>query len=203
MSKIVNSRKSIKIEEIPNGDSDSEIEINNKVKVPVVQAVVEPIPDQRSLVAEKKPRRPYTMSEETRLKKSEAMKAVREKKMDNTVVRKQQKEEIMLKEEEELQKKVLKRIAEEKKKREKVLYQKLLEEDLNKPYACETAKDQRSEADVEQKPPKKRKAPVKKVAVPKTPRVPRAPKVQETQLAPIEAPSYYQPAYQYPALNYF
>lgn len=191
MSKIEKTKKLVKVVEVQNNESDNEIEIKPAKVAPQVA-------DQRSLVTlanakptalpvavasevvVKKPRKAYVMSEETRKKKSEAMIAVRAKKMDIVSQRKVQKQEINEKDEIELQNKVMKKIAAEKKKREKELYQKLVQEDLNK-HANE------------EKPKKIRKAsnnPKPKVVKP------------EVELEPIEE-TYYQPQYQRPQLNYF
>jgi hypothetical protein len=177
MSKIVKAKKIVKIVEVQNNESDNEIEIKPTKTVAQVAALPVVV---ASEVAVKKPRKPYVMSEETRQKKSEAMIAVRAKKMDNVSQRKVQKQEINEKDEIEMQNKVMKKITAEKKKREKELYQKLVQEDLNKHAA------------VDEKPKKVRKAAIPKPKVVKP----------EVELEPIEE-TYYQPQYTRPSLNYF
>lgn len=178
MSKIGISKKSIKIEEIQQNDSDSEIEIAPKSKQQVVQSTVQPIEIVHTHVLPfKKPRKPYTMTEENRQKKSEQMKEVRSKKMDNSSVRKHQQEELLRLEEEAIQAKALKKYNAEKKKREKQAFHKLMEEELN---------NQAYQADVEVE------------EAPKRQRAPKLPQIQEEQ---YEEPVYYAPPR--PSLNYF
>lgn len=138
------TRKSVKIEEIQNNDSDSEIEIRPQKQQPIqppiqqaptvqpIQPIAVPIqapPVQQPIQqeVEKKPRKKYTMSEETRKQKSEAMQAVRAKKMNNVDERKKMQDEIFRQAEEQLQSKVMKKIEAEKKKREKALFKQYME----------------------------------------------------------------------------
>jgi hypothetical protein len=191
MSKIVKSKNPVKIEEIYDADSDSDIEqkpvqkTSKRAIVKQPEPELEPVPVIAELppVKVKKPRKPYTMSEETRQKKSETMLKVREKKMEYTTTRKQQNEELLRLEEENIQKVVAKKILAEKKKREKKLYQK---------YVAETIEQSESESEEEED------------YVPKTPRrkaAPRKKAVEQEQEQEYEAPVY-QPIPR-SSLNYF
>ena len=132
MSKIVNSRKQIKITEVKNYESDDEIELKpeKKVEIPEQLPIIEP-------VLEKKVRKPYTMSDETRAKKREIMENVRLKKMTNTAQRQREHDAMMQREEEELQHKVFKKLQTAKKRRERALYNKYLKEEQESAYDAE------------------------------------------------------------------
>jgi hypothetical protein len=130
MSKIVNSRKQIKITEVKNYESDEEIELKPKKDV----IIPEIVPDIQPIVPVKKTKRPYTMSEETREKKRANFENVRLKKMDNSAQRQREHDALMQREEEELQQKVLKKLQAAKKRREKTLYNKYLKEEHDDGY---------------------------------------------------------------------
>lgn len=171
MVKIVNSKKIVN----PVQESDNEIEL--KETSVIAPEVIQNVP----VEVEKKVKRTYNISDEARAKKSENMKLVRMKKMDNTAARKQTQDDLLQKEEEALHQKVMKKVEAEKKKREKQLYQQYLKDDI-----------EGYESDVEEE------------VVPKAKPKPRAKKEEKR----YTEPEYYQPEpvrYQqsYTPLNYF
>jgi hypothetical protein len=205
MSKITKIVKPIKrlgtstlIEEIPNNDSDSEIEINiSKPKKqliapvqPMSVAVVAPIeiPPIVPIVKEKKKR---NLSAETRQKMSDNMKKVRLLKMEYSAERQKERETILKQEEEALHAKAVKKLKADKMRREKVIYQNLLDEEIKKNMSYERLGTS-ALADSEPEP---------------TPKPKRAPKHKEPvyEMDPHYAPEeeYYEPVYQRPSLNYY
>ena len=113
-----NKVKIEKIEELPN-ESDSELELNVKsIKKQLDNQVIKPI----------KPKKQYNLTDEQRQIKSDNMKLIHAKKMECVRVRNEEKLKLAEQEEEELLNKVQKKIIQEKKQREKLIYNKLIQE---------------------------------------------------------------------------
>ncbi len=173
MSK-VKSKKTVEIE-IPQESSDDEIQLpvsQQITKISKKATVIPPEPDSESEpepepVVPKKVRKPYTMSEETRKKKSEAMIAVRAKKQELVEQRRAERQILIKRDEEKLQKIIEVKYEKEKKKRVKDAIVKLVSEEVKtKPgKKSQVEEDSDSESEIEEVYVKKTRKPRTKKAV--------------------------------------
>ena len=191
-----NKVKIEKIEELPY-ESDDELEINadkikvqldnHKLKTPAV--IAKPI----------KPKKKYELSDEQRQIKAENMKLIHAKKMDNVRIRNEEKQKLAEQEEAEVYNKVQKRIIQEKKQREKLIYNKLIQDqekqkkNKNNKKNAYIAPDSSDSEEYEPEPKPK----------PKPKRRPQKAKEEEyySEPEPIQCPPPQQPYYYRPSLT--
>jgi hypothetical protein len=130
--------KNIKKLEKGNSESESSSDDDNFVDIQLQNMIKQhlhpEIINEQKLLTEKKEKRPYTTTDEQRVKMRERMEKARLKRLENTQIKKEKEQklavELLRQKEDEIKKKIIKKASRLKKQQQEELYQKLLEDDL-------------------------------------------------------------------------
>jgi nucleolin len=208
IEKIENSRRLAKDLTDPIASDSSDLEDKPSTKNEVQEDSDSTLDQQVKPI---KTRKPYTMSKEKRQAKSENMKIIHSKKMENVQLRKEQKQKLADDQKDEIFKKVQMKLAREKKQREKLAYKELMDEQTpiktkkNKKVVVESSSESESsessdsessesESSEEEVIIKKSKKPTKKTTTkskPKQTKPKKQPKEEQEEEQFYPEPNYY------------